>query len=103
MSPATTKATYSVSEAARLLGISPGKLRKLIESGEFRAIKAPGGHIVVPGSSIREWVGEGQTAAETVDTTVKSVEITILRAQLVGVEAQAEVLRSRINQLEAAR
>lgn len=50
---------YSISEAARILGVSPTTLYRYIKSGIMKNIIRPNGQTVVTGSEItRFWAGE---------------------------------------------
>jgi excisionase family DNA binding protein len=54
--------TFSVEEAARLLGISPGLAYQLVHRGELTAIKL-GRRILVPRHAVEALIGQPDTAA----------------------------------------
>ena len=57
----------TVSEAARLLRVSPLTVRRYIYSGKLKAVKTPGGRNRIPLSEIERLVGRGLSAPEEAD------------------------------------
>jgi len=57
----------TVSEAAKLLRVSPLTVRRYIYSGKLRAVKTPGGRNRIPLSEVERLVGVGLSAPEEGD------------------------------------
>lgn len=79
----TEKGCYTINEAAPRMGLTPYKLRQLVDAGEVRSVSA-GGTILIPLCSIKEWLGEIPTIhagpdPETfaIDSRIKSLEMLI--------------------------
>jgi excisionase family DNA binding protein len=57
------KLAFSVKEVSNLIGLSPGKIRKMIRQGELRGVKL-GKRVVISKSAIEELLEEAPKCAK---------------------------------------
>lgn len=62
LSPIETRSTYSVAEAAQLLGISRGAAYALVRTGDIPALRM-GGRWIIPKRRFHAWLDDPTPAA----------------------------------------
>jgi excisionase family DNA binding protein len=85
--------SYSLSDAAAVLGMSVPTVRALVARGQLASFRTPGGHVRIPSESIAAYRDGRPNRASTVSTT--STTLQGHRNNLEGLRLETEELRVR--------
>lgn len=77
---------YSVGQVADLVGVSPDTIRRLCDDGSLATTRSKGGHRVIPGPALAEYLSSTDVAWEPAATIAQSA-----RNRFTGIITRVEV------------
>ena len=94
-----SESSYSVSEAAQELGVSPPTVRRMVQDGDLRSFRTPGGHIRVPSSSIEKFRAGADDELDPVDPPSSVLQSRRERIEELSLEAEELRAKRQLDQI----
>jgi excisionase family DNA binding protein len=92
--------SFSVSEAATLLGVSTPTLKRMVQEGTLNGFRTPGGHLRVTAESIEAMKEHGQTRAKPVRAPSPVLQNRRERLEELTIQAQEHRARRELEKLQ---